>query len=196
MIFSLMILFTIGSDSSSDISYGEVYLEETGAYQAPLVSTSLGYAFDLNNTFLNLNSVVGSAQFRLWRYLTTGVMGQWIKSSYTKSGDSLRRLSDTADLVFDLKLPRWGMFSLSQLHLMIGKWNIMNLTSLEISLIMGAGAGFINYQKRLNSNESYEISYLWSAEQRIRFNQNFGFSVSFFGHREAVFFQPSLFASF
>jgi len=196
MISSLLLLLTIGSHSASDISYGEVYLEETGAYQSPLFSTSIGYAFDLNNTFLNLDSISGTAQLRLWRYLTTGIMGQWIKSSYTKSGDSLRRLSDTADLVFDLKLPRWGVFSLSQLHLMIGKWNIMNLTSLEICLIMGAGAGFINFQKRLNSEESYEVSYLWSAEQRISFNENFGFSVSFFGHREALFFQPSLFASF
>ena|GEM_PF-6331030 len=192
-LFALMI---VSQPPAHEPTYGQVYFKESQSYVLPRFSLDLGYAKDVNNTFLDLHSFAGNFQFRVWKYFSTGVMGQWIHSNLTHSGKQLRDLSKTADILFDTSVPNWGIFSLSDFHLILGKWNVLNLLAVQVDLIVGGGAGILNKKMRLESKDSFQISYLWSVEQRVQLVKHYGIYVSFFGHRDAVFVHPGIFASF
>jgi hypothetical protein len=181
---------------SEEITYGEVYLQETGALKLPRFSFSVGYAKDLNHNYLNLNSISLNAQYRLWKYWSAGVFGQWMHSSLTENGKELRNLRDTADLIFDTSRPNYGIFALTELQFMIGKWNILNSLAIQVEVLLGLGGGLLNRDKGLELDDENIASYLWIVEQRVRFYENFGVYVSFFAHRDAAFVSPGLSLSF
>lgn len=186
----LSFLFILYTPSEEPLTYGEVYFEETSSIELPQWYFSLGYARDLSSTFLDLNSVTTNAQFRIWKYLSTGIMAQWIHSELTGSGNTLAKLEDV-DIQFDISIPRWGVYSLSSLQLMVGKWNVLNLFPIQVDLIIGGGAGILRRKKRLDSREINQWTYLWAVEQRVGFSKNWGLLLSFFGHRGAVFIHPA-----
>lgn len=183
----------VGQDDP--LTYGDVYFEETRALELPRYYFSLGYARDLSSTFLDLDSVSGQAQFKIWRFFSTGIFAQWMHSRLTSSGKTLDELRDV-DIEFNLSVPRWGVFSLSSMQLMLGKWNVLNLFPIQVDLIIGGGAGLLRREKRLDGRDVNQWSYLWNIEQRVGLSEHFGILVSFFGHRGAAFVQPAISASF
>ena len=199
MFASLLFLSLLGATSEPQLNYGEVYFQETQSRQAPFLYLSAGYGAGLSNSFLHMDSLVGTAQMRLWKYFSTGVLGQVIRSEYTDSGAALADLNQV-DILADIPTPLWGLFSLSYLQLMIGKWNVLNLFPLEVDLLIGGGVGTTRKQGSINSAAHSYFSYLWSVEQRLRFfssqNSSLGLAVSVFGHRDGVFLQPALSYSF
>lgn len=188
-------LAPISSSTLEDVQYGEVYFEDSSALQLPDFSLGLGYAKDLNSTFLDLHSVAGNAQFRVWKYISTGILGVWSSKSLTQAGKQLQGLKETADLEFDTVVPQWGVFSLTNVQLLVGKWNILNLFPLQVDLVLGAGAGLLQRKKRLADEGKIAASYVWSVEQRIRILENISFYVAFFSHRDTVFIHPGFMAS-
>jgi len=184
------------SESIEALRYGEVFFLETQEMSLPRFSLSVGYAKDLNNSFLDLHGFAGSAQIRLWKYLSTGIFGQWIHSDLTGTGQELSRLQDQADILFDTMIPRWGVFSLTQLQFMVGKWNVLNILPIQVDLLVGAGAGIVERESRLSAVSELRGSYLWSVEQRVYLFDHVGVHVSFFGHRDAVFIHPGMVVRF
>ncbi|MBN8556015.1 MAG: hypothetical protein J0L93_11260 [Deltaproteobacteria bacterium] len=199
MFASLLFLSLLSAPTEPQLDYGDVYFQETQSRQAPFLHLSLGYGAGLSNSFLHMDSVVGTAQMRVWKYLSTGILGQVIRSQYTDAGRALDSLS-RVDILADVPTPLWGIFSLSYLQLMIGKWNVLNLFPLEVDLLLGGGAGTTRKQGSINSAARSYFSYLWSVEQRLRFlssqNSSLGLTISVFGHRDGVFLQPALSYSF
>lgn len=179
-----------------DLDYGEVFLETKDAYKLPLVSLNLGYSNDLNNTFLDLQGISGGAQVRVWKYISTGVFGQYVFNELSQTGKELQSLSQV-EILFNTKVPRWGVYSLSYLHLMLGKWNVLNLGSIQVDFLVGGGAGVLNRKKSLNGGAENIFSHIWSIEQRVAFPKfSSGAFVSFYGTAGGTYIQPGLFASF
>jgi hypothetical protein len=180
---------------TSDLDYGDVYFEESKGRELPLVYFGLGYATGVSNSFLDLHSVMGNAQIRVWKYISTGILGQVIRADYSEAGDQINRLNQSG-FVVHYPTPRWGVFSHSQMDLMLGKWNVLNLTAIQVDLLIGGGAGLLQKQNEFEGPSHGEATYLWSIEQRIQFNERFGLSVSGFGHGGGIYFQAGLFSNF
>lgn len=174
--------------------YGEVYIVENAERQTPRLHLSVNYASGVSNSFLYLNSITANAQFRLWKFLSTGVMGQVIKSELNDAGDQLDRLNQSGFIV-NVPSPRWGIFSHSQLDLILGKWNVFNLLPLQVDLLVGGGVGVLQKRDDLNGASHSEISYLWSVEQRTQIYESVGLTFSAFGHLGGVYLGAGLFAN-
>jgi hypothetical protein len=195
------LIFVAGKIQAEEpnLDYGDIYFQETAEREFPRFHLSAGYGAGVSNSFLDMHSVVGTAQFRVWKYFSTGIFGQAIKSRYSDAGAALDNLSQV-DILADVETPLWGVFSLSYLELMIGKWNVLNLFPLEVDLLVGGGAGSLRKQGSINGAAASSISYLWSVEQRLRFlsteTSSAGLVLSLFGHRGGVFLQSGLSYSF
>lgn len=179
-----------------ELEYGEIFFEEREAYELSRFNLSLGYSFNLNNAFFDIQGLSAGVQARVWRFISTGVFGQLLFNRYSSAGKQLSRLSEV-DIRFNSRVPRWGVFSLTNLHLMIGKWNFMNLGTVEVNLLGGGGFGVVNKEEKLGGRKTHEISYLWSAEQRIEFQKiSGGLNLSFFAHTGGTYIQPGVFFQF
>lgn len=179
------------SVESQDPDYGQVYFEESSARKAPRFHLGLGYARSISNSFLDLDSVALETEFRIWKYFSTGIFGQIIHSDESSAGDQLHRL-DVVDIHTQIPEPRWGLFSLSYLQLMVGEWNLLNIAPVRADLLLGGGGGFLQKRNDSNAPSYLQLSYLWSAEQRIRFSKNFGFFISILGHDGGTFLATGL----
>lgn len=179
------------SETPSDIEYSEVYLVDEESRELPRFFLHVGYALNISNSFVDVNSLTLGTQWRLWKYLSTGILGQISQSQLSSSGETVREL-ESIDIQSTIPVPRWAAFSHSQFQLMLGKWNFLNLGTLGSELLAGGGFGFINRGKDLNGPNETLFSYLWSAENRFIWNQNYSVSVGAFGYRNISFFQAAL----
>ena len=180
---------------TAEMPYGEVYLEETSSRILPQIELSAGYAGNITNSFMHLHSMVGGAQYRVWKYISTGILGQYTFGTLSQSGEQIKKL-EGIDIRTSMPHPEWGLFSQSQVQLMLGQWNVMNLMPLQVDLLLGGGIGMLRTRKDLNGAKKFEASHLWSVEQRLRFWEDAGILVSLFGHRGGVFLQTGLHVGF
>jgi len=177
------------------ITYGEVYFEETRERQAPFFILKSGYAQAFNNSYLDLHSLVVDAEIRVWKYLSTGVMAQFIHAEFSDAGQELRALS-SAGLISQIETPRWGIFSNSSLNFMIGQWNVLNLMPLRVDLILGGGFGVMQKRDDYDGASHSILSYLWSVEQRFLLFESAGVYTHVFGNRGGSFLGAGLHANF
>ncbi len=167
--------------AEDEIQYGEVYILDSSGLKQPNLNFSVSYGINITNSFLELDSLIGAAQLRVWRYISTGVLSFANFSELSSAGKELRKLEDI-DVHIKIPTPRWGLFSYSTLELMLGKWNVFNFLPLESELVLGGGAGVLNRGKDNNGKTEQLFSYLWSAEHRFIIHKNFGLSFALLGH--------------
>lgn len=191
-IFLIGFSYSLTAQDSSDIDYGEVFFEDSQNFQQAPLTVELGYALDLNQTYLDYHSLAGQFQFRIWDSLSTGILGFKVFPQYTGAGNQLRSLRETADLIFETNSIQWGLFSHSQLQFMVGQWNVLNLFPLQLNLLLGGGAGVLRKKNEFSGVKSSRFSYLWSVEQRAVLFRNLGIFISFFGVDRAVFVHPGV----
>lgn len=187
-------LLLIAADDPAELDYGEVFFEETRGRELPKFNLGVAYAAGVSNSFLDLHSVVANGQVRVWRYISTGVLGHFVHSTYSEAGQEVNTLNNSGYIV-RYPTPRWGVFSHSQIDLMLGRWNILNLTTIQVDLLVGGGVGLLQKRNDLNGPSHSEVSYLWSAEQRFQVHDLAGFSLGGFGHAGGVFLEAGLFAN-
>lgn len=193
MISFLLISALLGAPETLPPEY-ELYVEETSPRILPLLTTSVGYAIDLNDSFSDLHSIVGEAQIRVWKYLSTGIFYQHIFPQLSSAGSRLKALEPT--LKVSVGQPLWGVFSLTQLQLILGQWNVMNLFPLQADFMIGGGLGMLNRRSDISADAKNSLSYLWSVEQRFRIFNHAGIFVSLFGHTGSSFLSVGANASF
>ncbi|MDB5039051.1 MAG: hypothetical protein JWQ35_2579 [Bacteriovoracaceae bacterium] len=191
MIYSLLLAAQLLGQSSDPFDYGNVYLAETRDRELPRFHLGVGYAFNISNSYLNLDSLTGTAQVRVWKYVSTGLFGQVTQSELSAAGSQLRQL-EKVDLHAQIPTPRWGLFSLSYLQFMLGRWNVLNLMPLESELLFGGGAGVLNRGKDTNGPTENKFSYLWSVEHRFLFCERAGIFVSLFGVLHSTYLQSGI----
>lgn len=197
MISLLWVLCFISSqDASSDsLDYGDVYLVESAERTSPRYFFSVNYAGDLSNSFLELDGLTAQAQFKIWKYLSTGAFGHYLWPRLSNAGRQLNALEDI-DIHADFSRPEFGYFSLTELQLMIGKWNLFNSFPLQVDLLFGGGAGVLHKRETYHGPREATFSYLWAVEQRFQFFEQAGLNVALFGHTGGTFLQAGVHASF
>lgn len=195
-IFLTMPISVRASEESAErpITYGDIFFEETQDREAPRIHLNVGYAQDVTNSFLDLHSIVTEAQVRVWKYFSTGLMGHWMSPAFSAAGSQFRSLRPL--FYAEMATPQWGIFSLTQLNLMIGQWNILNWMPLRVDLVVGGGFGYTQIRPDYDSKSEGKFSYLWSVEQRFQFFENAGLFASIFGHRGGLFLGTGINASF
>jgi len=191
MILSLAFLFLTAAEEPS---YGEIFVEDTTSRELPLVSTSVSYALDLNDSFSDLHSLVVEGQMRVWKYLSSGIMYQYVFPQLSSAGSRLKALEPT--LSVSVGQLQWAVFSLTQLQFILGEWNVMNVFPLQAELLIGGGTGLTHKRPDTDEDGKNSFSYLWSIEQRFRIIQNAGISASLFGNTGGTFLSVGAHARF
>lgn len=193
-VFALGLTLAVQDDLPADLDYGDVFFEESQIRELSLLNLGVGYAAGVSNSFLNLHSIMMNGQVRVWKYLSTGLMGQFVQARLSEAGDEVARLND-AGFIVHYPTPRWGVFSHSQMDFMLGKWNILNLTAIQVDFLIGGGLGLVRKAEDYDGPAKNKLSYLWSIEQRIAFHERAGLSLSGFGHVGGIFLQAGIFAN-
>jgi hypothetical protein len=191
MILAWILSLQLLGQPSDSFDYGEVYYAETQDRLAPKLHLGIGYAFNISNSFLDLNGVVGNLQTRVWKYFSAGLVGLINTSELSSAGDEIRRL-ETVDIRVKIPVPRWGIFAASSGQIMLGRWNLMNLFPLESEIVLEGGLGFINRGQDTNGPQEYQASYLWSMEHRVHVSRAIGIFISVLGHRDTAYLQSGL----
>jgi hypothetical protein len=200
---SILILCLLGAslepldihEAKEPLLYGDLFFEETDDRALPPVFFSLGYAQSAGGAFVSIPSIMGQFQKRWHPFFSSGVLAQWMAPQLTASARNMLKLQDV-DIHFDVSKPQWAIFSLSQLQVFVGQWNLWNWSSLKVELLAGGGFGIINRKEHRSEKSYQQWSYLWSLEQRFRLHGSWGIQAAILGHRGAVFFQPALSYSF
>lgn len=178
----------------SNLQYGDAYLEDPQSRELPKFSASVGYGIDLNDSFSDLHSLVGSGQFRIWKYLSTGAFVQYAFPQLSSAGSQLKGLEP--GLKVEIPQIQWAAFSLTQLSFLLGSWNMMNLFPLRADFMIGGGAGLMNSKSDVNQDSKYSFSYLWTVEQRFRIYEKAGIFFSLFGNTGGTFISVGAHSSF
>lgn len=173
--------------------YENIYEETEGRRSLPPVSFSSGYAYGLTNTSSNLHSITANAQARVWKYISTGIFYHHIFPSVNESG---KRLEAALEPVIQVSIPQplLGVYSLTELQMILGRWNIFNTFDLDVELLTGGGLGMTRTRADTHLEGKNKFSYLWMVEQRSSFSQHLGVQVSLFGHTGGTFLGAGLYA--
>lgn len=172
--------------STPTLEYSEIYEEVPESRTSPRLSLSSSYAYGFTDQYSDLHSIAFNGQIRLWKYLSTGVFYQHLFPQVSEAGE---RLETNLEPLLDVKIPQslWGAFSLTQIQFIVGRWNLLNLTELDVELLVGGGLGVLNQRADRHLEGKNSVSYLWHVEQRSSFSEHLGISLSIFGHKGGSF---------
>jgi hypothetical protein len=174
--------------------YGEIYLEDTSRRDLSNYTFHVGYSLDLSDSFSDMHSLTLKGQRKIWRYISTGLLYQKSFPRVSQAGKQLEALEPTVNVTIPQFL--WGLYSLTEVQLIVGEWNMFNTFDLGVELMVGAGGGLSHDRPDTQRSGSYSASYLWSIEQRTRILKNAGLFVSVIGHRGGVFGGSGLVVNF
>lgn len=172
----------------ANLEYGELYVLDEQPPTSP-VQIRLSYGIDLSNSFLNLHSAVGDVQVKVWNYLSTGVLGQWVVQDLSSTGVAFKQLENYG-LTNKIRTPAWAVFSHSQARLLRGRWNLFNALPVEAEILVGGGIGLYREKRDIDEAGVSKISYVWSATNRFQFWKGLSLDLGLIGHRGGVYFLP------
>ncbi len=187
-ILSLVLWHSLVAAESPSVDYGEVFVEESAPRELPKVAIDANASLDLDDSFSDLKSYTINAQMRVWKYVGTGILFQHYFPSLSNAGRELQNLETSG--VFELKIPQpeWGIFWHTQIQLLAGDWNFLNLFPMQADFLVGGGVGSLRQRTDVAGGRSKsEMAYLWSVGQRLRFYKRFGLNASIFGHSAGTY---------
>lgn len=194
-VFLWILISQVDVSQPESMTYGDIFFEETRDSSLPDYFLNLGYASDTSGAFLDLPSINSNIQIGLHQFVSTGLLSQLVFARLTESAQSLSKLRDI-DINFDVSKPKWSIFSLTQVQIFLGQWNLWNLASFQVEMLVGGGFGFIKRKEHFSAKSQNQWSHLWHLEQRLRISDHWGLQIALFGHRGAMFLQSGATLSF